>query len=682
MITIQANRNRRKVLTFDTPFALETNQNFPESMFDAVFILSSSPGEAKAILNEVNPVTSNKCCYKPLFVSKELEGHLGEYGELIDGYTYDINEESILQKTEELILHREKIGLQRSSDGLVSSNLFFIRLCRYLISRKKYRLTPMPQEGSSMGYVIPVFDLFYRLGKFHLNEYIIFCQSMQEKEYFRTVSFVNKIHLCPQCLHSHLLYIECCPQCGSSSIGSEEVIHHFRCANISPEHTYNWGGQLRCPKCHQLLRHIGVDYDRPSMVYTCNSCEDNFLQPRMKALCTSCHKESDVTSLVPHDIAVFEITDGGQRALASQNIGFTVYTDFYDNFLEFDRFVNRLRLLAGQKGLAGDKANISVTRVWVLDGENATSTLNADSIAFFCEKFPNRKVSSANNMIYIKETEYDRNGGSGEEFLFMLHDCLKGMVSRILPDEKICYVRTALENNDSGAIEEFINSLYYVSPEPEESFEYEENGISALPDIVAEPALTEQETVLVTEKIEDEISPSSEFAANQKVRKTRGFWIVIFSFAVSMFLLLFWILYSFFSKENTHIPHLIPESAVKEIPVNSTAGCYMEKTGGMLQHAVNSAIALPQNEAEGNDDPFAVHSLIPGYHHVVVGTFSTSENTKRNIRELSEKVPSLNFRIYRHDSRFVVVPFCSAEKSSCIEFVRIYRKYFPGAYFL
>ena len=28
MITIQANRNRRKVLTFDTPFALETNQNF------------------------------------------------------------------------------------------------------------------------------------------------------------------------------------------------------------------------------------------------------------------------------------------------------------------------------------------------------------------------------------------------------------------------------------------------------------------------------------------------------------------------------------------------------------------------------------------------------------------------------------------------------------------------------
>ena len=272
MITIQNNKRQRRILIFDSAFNLEDSNDFLREMFDAVFVFTSSPDEAKAILNVINPVTSRKCCYKPFLLSRDLKGQLDEYDELVDCYTYDIDDAETLDTVEEIITHIESIDLQPDDNDVLSGNLFFVRLYRYLISRRVYNLTPELNHLSAMGYSIPLFELFYRQGAYSLNEYIIFNQSMVEKGYIRPVQFINKIYLCPKCLHSHLLYIENCPHCHSSDIKSEEVIHHFRCANISPEHTYNFGGQLRCPKCHQLLRHIGVDYDRPSVVYTCSNC--------------------------------------------------------------------------------------------------------------------------------------------------------------------------------------------------------------------------------------------------------------------------------------------------------------------------------------------------------------------------------------------------------------------------
>ena len=69
----------------------------------------------------------------------------------------------------------------------------------------------------------------------------------------------------------------------------------------------------------------------------------------MQAVCTTCQTVSDVRSLIPQNCSIYEITKEGVVAITSLNIGFSIYTEFYDNFLEFDRFVNRIRLLAEQK---------------------------------------------------------------------------------------------------------------------------------------------------------------------------------------------------------------------------------------------------------------------------------------------------------------------------------------------
>ncbi|MDE6000090.1 MAG: hypothetical protein K2H04_08510 [Bacteroidaceae bacterium] len=79
MITIQNTDGDRRVLLLDSSFALDESPDFPEYLFDVVFIVNDTVEETKAILNSINPITSTKCCYKPLF---------DEVGEFFDEEDY------------------------------------------------------------------------------------------------------------------------------------------------------------------------------------------------------------------------------------------------------------------------------------------------------------------------------------------------------------------------------------------------------------------------------------------------------------------------------------------------------------------------------------------------------------------------------------------------------------------
>ncbi len=480
MITIQNNEHGRRILLLDSPFALEDSPDFPEHLFDAVFIFNDSVDAAKTILNTINPVTSVKCGYKPFFLSRSLEGKMGDYADLIDGYYDDWNDIHALNKVEDIISRRGELGLLAIEEKIVSANQFFVRLFRFLIIRDHLRLEMVLDNSSATGYVLPIINVFYRLGWFTLSESFVFFQSMQEKGYIRAAQFINRIYLCPKCLHSHLLYIESCPKCGNSMIQSEEVIHHFRCANITPEHTYNFGGQLRCPKCHQMLHHIGVDYDRPATVFTCESCGNSFLQAQMQAVCTNCHTVSDVKSLVPQNCSVFEITKEGVLAITSLNIGFSVYTEFYDNFLEYDRFVNRIRLLAEQKFTGRITGDVLVGKIWILDATAATVTNRAELLAQICKFFPNNKVSAANNITYINDIAQDYKGDQEQailDFQVLLSEAIRAAAYVLRPGEQICY--TYMKLDGSGAnIDKFLNDLQFVTATPDDFVEYQPDAIN------------------------------------------------------------------------------------------------------------------------------------------------------------------------------------------------------------
>ena len=47
-------------MLLDSPFPLDESPDFPEYLFDVVFIVNGSAEETKTILNSINPVTSGK----------------------------------------------------------------------------------------------------------------------------------------------------------------------------------------------------------------------------------------------------------------------------------------------------------------------------------------------------------------------------------------------------------------------------------------------------------------------------------------------------------------------------------------------------------------------------------------------------------------------------------------------
>lgn len=634
MITIQNNRRQRNILIFDSAFNLDESNDFPHDMFDAVFILASSADEAKSILNTINPVTSHKCCYKPFLVSKDLKGQLHEYDELIDCYTYDIDDSDALDTVDEIINHITDIGLQPDDHRFLSGNLFFIRLFRYLISRRIYHLTPTLTGMSGMGYTIPLFELFHKQEAYKLSEYIMFNQSLLEKRYVRTISFINRIYLCPQCLHSHLLYIENCPHCHSSAIKSEEVIHHFRCANISPEHTYNFGGQLRCPKCHHLLRHIGVDYDRPSVVYTCSNCENTFLQPRMTSVCTSCGNHTDVSDLTPYDITAFEITQEGREAIVSPNIGFTIYTDFYDNYMEFERFTGRLRMLSELKDTGSMDTGIEIIKVWVLNDKEETCPLSSDFIAMFCKRFSTYRVSSANNMVYLKNTVYDYtdNSPSSTGLTERVDTIISKAASLINPDERICYA----VSHPTGTMDEFIDSLRYISPFPDKTLPFSQNGDTQIAEL--KPAKKEEEVTTV---------------ASEDKRSGKSFLKRILITVITLTVLAMCIIYI----------------ATKHAAQTSSTPA----TGQDIVSTVSQKHDTdPTNEQEAERDREQgkyVRPMEPDMFYVVTDVFQNKDNAWAQLRMDSGKHPAYEYHIYHYGKRFVVSPFRSFNRGECQQFI-------------
>ena len=178
------------------------------------------------------------------------------------------------------------------------------------------------------------------------DEVVHFNHLLLELGYAKRKDFVERIHLCPFCNNSHLYYMEACPKCDSSLLKEEPVLHHFRCANISPESSYAYDGELRCPKCHQFLRHIGVDYDRPSNVYTCQECSHTFLHTRMKVYCTSCKKTYRPSDLLPLDVYSYEFTSEGILALSSNDAVVAISKDIWAGYSNFESFLSQIRLFS------------------------------------------------------------------------------------------------------------------------------------------------------------------------------------------------------------------------------------------------------------------------------------------------------------------------------------------------
>ena len=188
-----------------------------------------------------------------------------------------------------------------------------IKTLRYIASRKT-DILPRLNRQSMIGY------RYEHITLGTANDAAL--ETIQQLQKWQAIGYlkakpVDKVNLCYDCSGSYLNFVETCPKCHSIDLKNEELVHHFRCAYIGPQSDYEKDGQLICPKCAKALKHIGIDYDKPSEINNCQQCNYTGQETTMKARCVDCGKENTLDQIQTMSIDAYSITEKGMHISAS-----------------------------------------------------------------------------------------------------------------------------------------------------------------------------------------------------------------------------------------------------------------------------------------------------------------------------------------------------------------------------
>jgi hypothetical protein len=338
------NRNQRKILVLKKPIYIESIDEIQYEDFDATFINYTSGYSVNiSIIWSVLPMLKNKCWLKPTFLSTLFKERFMHMADVVDGFADSPLDEDMAARIEEIEETIQKSGVVRKRDKVYTNEDLFINFCRFCLSRGNKSMYNNSVKYYGKGYTKMLYSLFGE--NYFIDTAIRFNQVLRDLGYVTEKRFVERLHVCPVCANSHLFFIECCPSCKSSAISCQPVIHHFRCANISPESTYEYDGELRCPKCKRFLHHIGVDYDRPASVYQCDTCGNSFANPFMRVICTSCKRTFEPEELSTFDVREYRFTDSGEKAMVTDEIKLNMSRNVFVGYSNYDDFMRTMKMM-------------------------------------------------------------------------------------------------------------------------------------------------------------------------------------------------------------------------------------------------------------------------------------------------------------------------------------------------
>jgi len=464
---IITNVNGRHILIINKLIDIDREPSLHDEDFDAIYINIShrSYEENRLIVRWTSPIRVVKCYLKPRFATSSLHDFMHFASNLMDGYCSTPYDKSFTDFIEQTYSNIEKNNIRRVlTDASTTSARFYSSLIKYEITRGRISFTNSTIRGLARGYSELYLSWYDNQETLQVEERTKFNLKMEELGYAEKSHFVERIHTCPKCGHSHLLFIESCPQCQSSDIHQESIIHHFRCANVSPESTYNYDGQLRCPKCKQFLHHIGVDYDRPAMVYTCNTCGNTFLQSKMKVICSNCGETSTPEALNPVDVWEYKLTRAGIEAFATDEALLQIESkDIYSGYSSYADFTRAIQSFNDMSSYRG-QVLIVCRYAYNYNGEQGSYRL-FDVIRSLLSKMVTVKVSDHNNEIYVLilahedhvEKEYNQASSVIEQIFTEYALTMKGFSAHLINN----YVFEQGDNED-----EFLRRLELKESDP------------------------------------------------------------------------------------------------------------------------------------------------------------------------------------------------------------------------
>jgi hypothetical protein len=279
--------------------------------FDAIILESRDSDFARLILKKVRSSFDINVYLKPVYLINHRDTKDSFVNELHDGIIVSFDQ--IPEKINE-ILHFQNLAKHLDH---TPSNSFEIQLFKkalnFLYTRERRSLKPYVDSHSFLNYAYPMisvnFEAYEESKVLDILEWA-FNQDLVWPDYF------DRIYLCNNCQTGRLSIRETCPSCQSSNLKQEDLVHHFPCGYIGPISDFKnkVDGSLNCPKCSKTIRHIGVDYDKPSVINQCMNCNNVFQDYIVKAKCTHCSHDTEVQYLIPKEINVYKLTKKGRLA--------------------------------------------------------------------------------------------------------------------------------------------------------------------------------------------------------------------------------------------------------------------------------------------------------------------------------------------------------------------------------
>ncbi len=315
---IVVNSAGQRILIVDDQYRTFVYEAMPFDSFDAIFCETEDYTVLRRQISSLISVeTTPNYSFKPLFVKPVVTNKRTLV--FADGVCSSIESTELIQVTkriqERFISLRFQIFDREPSFWTVERRIFHI-VRNYLLRSDQFPEYQL-QRHSAMGYEIARFELMIKYKIATVNDVNHFLNDICiQNKLLKFTNLVAIIELCPHCHEGRLIWQETCPKCGTIDIEEVNMIHHFRCANISSEESYIKDGKLVCPKCRLELKHIGVDYDRPASMYFCREHNMHFSTATIKALCTNCHHTSELSQLQRKRIYNREYTTLGVTTFA------------------------------------------------------------------------------------------------------------------------------------------------------------------------------------------------------------------------------------------------------------------------------------------------------------------------------------------------------------------------------
>ncbi|MDQ3047075.1 MAG: hypothetical protein M3R27_05965 [Bacteroidota bacterium] len=279
--------------------------------FDAIIVDARDAEFARLIIKKVRTHYNPEFYLKPIFLLNYKESKDPFLNFLHDGLIYSYDQiKDMAEVVKQIFFRTTQLDYQLIPSFEAQT---IKKVLNYMYTRDLKVMKPFVDLNSVIGYTYPEISVNFDNAE---EAQVLEILEWAEREGLIWPDFHERIYLCNQCSSGFLSYREVCPHCNSSNSKSEDLVHHFPCAFIGPisdfknpiDHT------LTCPKCNKALRHIGVDYDKPSIIHHCNNCDNNFQDFYVKAKCISCSQDIEVQYLIPKSINTYRLTKKGRAA--------------------------------------------------------------------------------------------------------------------------------------------------------------------------------------------------------------------------------------------------------------------------------------------------------------------------------------------------------------------------------